>query len=80
MKHNLKIIVSKKPINGGIVACRQVNVRERLLRFLLGDKQKLTVIVPGDSVEEVAIKEIEAGNDALRHCSPMQPREGAMVR
>lgn len=80
MKHSLKIIVSKKPINGGIVACRQVNVRERLLRFLLGDKQKLTVIVPGDSVEEVAIKEIEAGNDALRHCSPMQPQEGAMVR
>ena len=61
MKHTLKISVSKKPVNGGIVACRQICVRERLLRFLLGDKQKLTVIVPGDTVEEVAIKEIEEG-------------------
>ena len=58
MKHTLKICVSKKPVNGGIVACRQVSVRERLLRFILGDKQRLTVIVPGDSVEEVAIKEV----------------------
>ncbi len=58
MKHTLKISVSKKPVNGGIVACRQVSVRERLLRFILGDKQRLTVIVPGDSVEEVAIKEV----------------------
>lgn len=61
MKHTLKISVSKKPVNGGIVACRQVSVRERLLRFLLGNKQKLTVIVPGDTVEEVAIKEIGEG-------------------
>ena len=58
MKHTLKISVSKKPVNGGIVACRQVSVRERLLRFILGDKQRLTVIVPGDSVEDVAIKEV----------------------
>ena len=61
MKHTLKISVSKRPVNGGIVTCRQICVRERLLRFLLGDKQRLTVIVPGDTVEEVAIKEIGEG-------------------
>lgn len=58
MKHRLKISVSKKPVNKGVVAWRKVSVRERFLRFLLGDKTKLTVIVPGDSVEELSIQEI----------------------
>ena len=63
MKHKLKISVSKKPVNGGVVTCRQVKVRERMLRFLLGDKQRLTVIIPGDTVEEVAITEV--GEEAV---------------
>lgn len=58
MKHTLQISVSKKPKNGGIVACRSVSVRERFLRFLFGDTTKLTVIVPGDTVECVSIKEL----------------------
>lgn len=61
MKHALQISVSKKPVNSGIAAVRQMSVRERMLRFLLGDKTKLTVIVPGDSVEELAITEIAEG-------------------
>lgn len=58
MRHTLKIKVSKKQANGGVIACRQVTVREKLLRFLLGNPVRLTVLVPGDSVDEVAIKEI----------------------
>ena len=61
MKHNLKISVSKKPQSGGIVSCRNVTIRERFLRFLLGDKQKLTILVPGDTVQELAICEIKGG-------------------
>lgn len=61
MKHALQISVSKKPVNSGIAAVRQVSVRERMLRFLFGDKAKLAVIVPGDSVEELAITEIAEG-------------------
>lgn len=61
MKHTLQISVSKEPKNAGIAAVRQVSVRERFLRFLLGNKTKLTVIVPGDSVEELAIKEVPEG-------------------
>lgn len=61
MKHALQISVSKKPVNSGIAAVRQVSVRERMLRFLFGDKAKFTVIVPGDSVEELAITEIAEG-------------------
>lgn len=55
MKHTLNIKVSKERMNGGIMACRQLTMRERLLRFLLGNPIRLTVIVPGDSVDEVSI-------------------------
>ncbi len=65
MKHTLQIRVSKAPVNGGVVSCRKVSVRERFLRFLLGDKQRLTVIVPGQTVEEVSIREI--GEGGLTH-------------
>ena len=58
MKHHLAIDVSKKPVNRGIVSVRKVSVRERLMRFLLGDKVKLTVLVPGDSVKGIRIKEV----------------------
>ena len=73
MKHTLRISVSKEPQGGGIVGCRHVTVRERLLRLLLGDKQRLTVIVPGDSVRALSIIE-EGGegheqNQAIARCS-----------
>ena len=64
MEHALKISVSDKPVNGGVVACRHVSVREKILRRLFGDKTKLTIIVPGDSVSELAISEI--GKEAPR--------------
>ena len=63
MRHTLNIKVSKKRANGGVLACRQVTVRERLLQFLLGSPVKLTVLVPGDSVDEVAIKEVADSDD-----------------
>ncbi len=63
MKHTLKISVAKEPASGGIVSCRNVSMRERLVRFLLGEKRRLTIIVPGDSVRELAISEVmEGGN------------------
>ena len=61
IEHNLKISVSKKPKSDGILSCRSISVRERILRFLLGRKQKLTILVPGDSVEEVAICTVKEG-------------------
>ena len=61
--HNLKISVSKKPLNGGLVAYRRVTIREKLLRFLFGNPVRLTVIVPGNSVESVSIERIREGGD-----------------
>ena len=49
MEHNLKINVSKKPTPDSIVFCKTIKVRERILRFLLGDCRKVTILVPGDS-------------------------------
>ncbi|AEQ23093.1 hypothetical protein Acin_1884 [Acidaminococcus intestini RyC-MR95] len=40
-----------------------MSVRERVLRFLLGGKEKVTIIVPGDSVEELAIRELNEGGN-----------------
>lgn len=61
MKQTLSISVSKKPVNAGAVSVRNVSVRERLMRFLFGDKVRLTVIVPGNTVEEFSIHEIAEG-------------------
>lgn len=63
MKHTLRVSVSKEPKDGGIVGCRQVTIREKLIRMLLGDKRRLTLIVPGDSVKALSI--IEEGDEQL---------------
>ncbi len=61
MNHTLKISVAKEPAFGGIVSCRSISMRERFLRFLFGEKQRLTIIVPGDSVRELAVSEVKEG-------------------
>lgn len=61
MKHSLQISVSKKPKYGGIISCRNISVRERILRLLLGSPTKLTILVPGDSVEQLSINEVPGG-------------------
>ena len=63
MKHQLKISVSKEPQIGGIVSCRNVSIHERLLRFLFGNKRKVTVLIPGDSIGEITICETGEGED-----------------
>ena len=57
MKHKHRISVSKGPPDGGIVSFRHITPRERLVRFLLGDQRRLTLIVPGDSVKTLSIVE-----------------------
>ena len=59
MRHTIKILVSKERPNSGVIACRHLTVREKFLRFLLGSPVKLTVLVPGDTVDEVAITEVK---------------------
>lgn len=61
MKHNLHISVSEKPMKNGMVSYKSITLREKVLRMLLGKKQRLTILVPGDSIEELAITKIEEG-------------------
>ena len=63
MKHNLKISVSKKPTEDGVVRCQRVTMREQLLRHLFGEKRRVMVIVPGDTVESVSITELPGGDE-----------------
>lgn len=63
MKHKVKISVSESPHTGGNVTCRNVGIRERILRFLIGEKQRVTVLIPGDSIREIAICEAEKGEE-----------------
>ena len=61
MKHNLKISVSREPQTGGIVRCRSVSLREKLLTRLLGQKEKVMILIPGNSVETLCITEVPEG-------------------
>lgn len=63
MSQRLSICMSPTKGDGHITAVRCVSVRERILRFLLGGKEKLTIIVPGDSIEELAIHEVKERSD-----------------
>ena len=61
MQHNLKISIAKEPVSGGIVRYKTVSIRERLLRWILGDRGRVMVIVPGNSVKTLAVQEVEEG-------------------
>ena len=61
MRQKLKVSISKNPNFAGVVTCRSKDVRERFLRFLFGDKRRITILIPGDIVNEVAICNAEGG-------------------
>lgn len=58
MAHNLEICLAPESADGSVASVHKVSIRERLLRFFFGGRQKLTIIVPGDSVQELAIHEV----------------------
>ena len=64
MKHNLRISVSKEPQRGRIVQCRNISIREKLLTRLLGRKQKVMILIPGNTVATVSITEVQEGGVA----------------
>ena len=61
MKHNLKISVSTEPQTGDVVRCRNVSLREKLLTLLLGRKERMMILIPGNSVAELSIVEMPEG-------------------
>lgn len=63
MHHTMQISVTKTPRFDEVARLHSFSLREKLLQRLFGKKAKLTVIVPGDTVEEVAISEVVKGGD-----------------
>jgi len=61
MKHNLKISVSNEPQTGGVVRCRNVSLREKIITLLLGRKERMMILIPGNSVAELSIVEMPEG-------------------
>ena len=80
MRHNLNIRVSDKPRNGGVVACRTVSIREKLFTLLLGPKQKVMVVVPGNSVESIAITEVPMGGGVHEYDKATIKKEVASMK
>ena len=61
MKHALKISVSRDRDPKGVVSCRSVSMREKLLTKLFGQKRQMMLLVPGDSVATVRIENAMEG-------------------
>lgn len=64
MRQKLKVSVSKQPQMTGVITCRSRTIRERFLSLLFGDKKRVTILIPGDNVDELAICEMEKGEEA----------------
>lgn len=62
-KHKLRINLSDEPATDALVSTRTVSLRERLVAKLLGRKQRVTVLVPGNQVGSVEI--VEPADDLM---------------
>lgn len=58
MANNVSIKVTKHPHQEGVVSMRNITIRERLLRLLLGKPHQLMVIAPGKDVQQLQINEV----------------------
>jgi len=55
MKNKMKITVSKKPAKDSALSLRCIPIRERILKKLFGDTQRIIILVPGMKVDEICI-------------------------
>ena len=63
MKHKMKIRVSKAIDPDSVVSVKKTSIPKRLWKKLFGDTQKVTIVVPGDSVDAISIYEIPKGGE-----------------
>lgn len=60
MKQKLQIKVSKRKEEGSL-SLRKLSIREKILKFFLGNTNELTVLFPGKDVSEILIQTEEKG-------------------
>jgi hypothetical protein len=63
MANKIAISVAKQPHQDGVVNIRQIAIREKLLRLLLGNPHHLMVIAPGKDVQQLEINEVKEDSD-----------------
>lgn len=62
MKHSLNISLSKSQKGNNVLRYKNVLIREKLLTLILGRLQGITIIVPGNTVDKIAISENNGGD------------------
>ena len=66
LKHKVTINVREPSgTRRAVIESNRKTARSRVVDFLLGKKVSLLLIIPGDSVETVEIKEIKEGGVSL---------------
>ena len=66
MANKVSISVAQHPRQEGVVSMRNITIRERLLRLLLGKPHHLMVIAPGKDVQQLQINEVK---EASHECN-----------
>lgn len=64
MQHSVKIRLTGSRDSGDILQCWTLRLRERVLRLLFGGQQRITVLIPGGSVETLDIQEVDSHDAA----------------
>ena len=64
MRQKLEISGSREPQHGGEVRGRSVTLREKMLTRLLGRKERVMILIPGNTVESLDITELSEGGAA----------------
>lgn len=62
MANKVSINVTKHLHQDGVVSIRNITIRERLLRLLLGKPHHLMVIAPGKDVQQLQINEVKGAS------------------
>ncbi|HAT1145921.1 TPA: hypothetical protein JAJ60_002411 [Corynebacterium striatum] len=62
MRHQLNLDLATRE---KVVGLRRVTLRERLARLILGEPKEFTLVVPGDSVDQVTITQHGDDDDLM---------------
>lgn len=64
MTHSIKVAIGKSPPTDGIVSCRRVRLREKLLERILGPMRDVVVLVSGKTVDSITVSEAPEGGES----------------
>jgi hypothetical protein len=69
MNHGIKVSATRADLSaradhsarssGAILSCRKRTIHARILNWLLGEPRRMTIIIPGDTVRNVTISEVD---------------------